>query len=189
MKRLRHALTLILVCPGIVATANADSRDDFSGCAAIVDDTQRLACFDRVMKGPAAGEASAEPEERSSPAPVNGGKPEAAPGEATHSPSSSPSDAPAQPAARRVTVEPVHADDRGQPGTADEQTAIVTAVSERAHGRHVVTLDNGQVWEEEFASRYFPVEPGDTVTIEKRWLSGYRLVAPSGRGFGVERIR
>ncbi len=58
----------------------------------------------------------------------------------------------------------------------------------RPYGQYAVTLDNGEVWSEQFASHYFPVEVGDTVTIKKRWPSGYRLVTESGKGYNVTRL-
>ena len=70
-----------------------------------------------------------------------------------------------------------------------EVTALVTSVSKRARGEHVVELENGQVWQENFASRYMPLEPGDEVTIRKRRFGGYRLVTPSGKGYRVKRVR
>ena len=33
------------------------------------------------------------------------------------------------------------------------------------------------------------LEPGDEVTIRKRRFGGYRLVTPSGKGYGVKRVR
>lgn len=68
-------------------------------------------------------------------------------------------------------------------------SAVVTDIKRQPHGEHIVALDNGQIWAEEIASRYFPVEIGDTVIIKKRLLRGYRLVAKSGKGFAVERLR
>jgi hypothetical protein len=63
------------------------------------------------------------------------------------------------------------------------------AIRERPHGQKVVTLDNGEVWSEQFASRAFLVDVGDTVTMKRRTLSeGYRLVAPGGRGYTMTRL-
>ena len=57
------------------------------------------------------------------------------------------------------------------------------------NGDTVFELENGQVWQENFASRYMPLEPGDEVTIRKRRFGGYRLVTPSGKGYRVKRVR
>ena len=87
---------------------------------------------------------------------------------------------------RAATIPDARQDEAQEP---EQITAIVTDIKRQPHGEHVVALDNGQVWAEEHASRYFPVEIGDTVVIKKRWLKGYRLVAESGKGFAVERLR
>ncbi|MEM7500501.1 MAG: hypothetical protein AAF417_00600 [Pseudomonadota bacterium] len=70
-----------------------------------------------------------------------------------------------------------------------ELRGTVDKVSKRARGQHVVHLENGQIWQENFASRYFPVDPGDRVTIKKRRFGGYRLTTESGKGFRVERVQ
>ena len=70
-----------------------------------------------------------------------------------------------------------------------ELRGTVQKVSQRVRGQHVVHLENGQIWQENFASRYFPVDPGDTVIIKKRRFGGYRLVTESGKGFRVERVQ
>jgi hypothetical protein len=70
-----------------------------------------------------------------------------------------------------------------------EFSAIVNKVAEMAHGEHVVYLENGEVWVEEVANSYFPVDAGDTVIIKKRMFGGYRLVTESGKGYRVKKLR
>jgi hypothetical protein len=152
--------------------AFADENDpEFRECAAIDESADRLACYDRLMG------RGTEPGIDNSAASVP----------ATTVPSDSTSIA----ASSTVTLEsgPVSnsTDTLEQPP--DDFTAIVTGVSERTLGQHVVLLDNGQVWQEEFASNYFAVEVGDTVTIKKRFFGGYRLIAESGKGYNVEMVR
>ncbi len=70
-----------------------------------------------------------------------------------------------------------------------EYTAVVTAMRKRPHGQVVVTLDNGEVWSEQYASRGFLVRVGDTVTMRKsRFSSAYRLVDGNGKGYAVTRL-
>lgn len=76
-----------------------------------------------------------------------------------------------------------------EPKEPEQITAVITDIKRQPRGEHIVALDNGQIWQEEIASRYFPVEVGDTVIIKKRMLRGYRLVAESGKGFAVKRLR
>jgi len=71
----------------------------------------------------------------------------------------------------------------------DPIIATVTRVSKKSRGEHVVELDNGSTWEQQFASSYFPVAVGDKVEVEKRRFSGYRLISESGKGYGVQRVK
>jgi hypothetical protein len=58
--------------------------------------------------------------------------------------------------------------------------AVVSAVSSRARGELVVTLDNGQVWAQIQPADY-PLKPGDHVEIDVAALGSYRLWSPSTR--------
>jgi hypothetical protein len=92
-----------------------------------------------------------------------------------------------KPTEERAAIVKTHESE--EPKKPDHIVAMVTDVDRQPHGEYIVALDNGQIWAEEFASGYFPVEVGDTVTIKKRILSGYRLVTESGKGFRVKRMR
>jgi hypothetical protein len=77
----------------------------------------------------------------------------------------------------------------GQPDRPREYIATVVAIRERARGQMVITLDNGESWSEQYASRGFLVEVGDSVTMKKGLLSSsYRLIAPGGRSYKMTRI-
>lgn len=67
-------------------------------------------------------------------------------------------------------------------------TATVTALEKRARGELLVSLDNGQVWEQKSVDRYFPLEVGDSVVILAGALGSYRLVAGS-RTTAVTRVK
>ena len=54
-------------------------------------------------------------------------------------------------------------------------SATVTAIDKRPRGELVVTLDNGQVWAQKNAERYFPLEVGDPVAI----LAGVARLVPA----------
>ena len=74
---------------------------------------------------------------------------------------------------------------------AEKISAVVRSVGSQSHyGRWVVTLDNGQVWEQrETTAEAKRPRPGDAVTIEKSSFGSYLLVAP-GRGSNrVKRVR
>ncbi len=66
--------------------------------------------------------------------------------------------------------------------------ATVTAIDKRPRGELVVTLDNGQVWAQKSADRYFPLEVGDPVAILAGSLGSFRLIAGS-RATAVTRVQ
>ena len=67
-------------------------------------------------------------------------------------------------------------------------SATVTSIDKRPRGELVVTLDNGQVWAQKSADRYFPLEIGDTVEILAGALGSFRLIAGS-RAIAVTRVQ
>ena len=66
-------------------------------------------------------------------------------------------------------------------------SATVTAIDKRPRGELVVTLDNGQVWAQKSADRYFPLKVGDPVAILSGSLGSFRLSAGS-RATAVTRV-
>jgi hypothetical protein len=67
-------------------------------------------------------------------------------------------------------------------------SATVTAIDKRPRGELVVTLDNGQVWAQKSADRYFPLEVGDSVAILAGSLGSFRLICGS-RATAVTRVQ
>lgn len=195
MKR-RNQLCCGLLGIGLTVAAGAQTTDAAEQCAAIADATARLACYD--------AEFSPTLDEPVDEEPIDAPMHDAAASEAqptaddviapsTHSAAASvpATAAPAADAEPARTVETAPMGQRGSDSPSagvSEQTAIVSRVTKRVRGQHVVYLENGQVWQENFASSYFPVESGDEIMIKKRRFGGYRLVSPSGKGFRVERV-
>jgi hypothetical protein len=70
-------------------------------------------------------------------------------------------------------------------------TAKVTSVAAQAHiGRWVVTLDNGQVWQQrETTAESHKPRPGDEVTIREATFGSYLLYAPGRGSSRVKRVR
>lgn len=182
---------LALVCD----STQAQSSSTENPCTQIEDDAARLACFDRafqpadeseeLLETAQSGDIRANDVPQSSRAEVDTegvGEVDVAPAVSTA-------------VAREAKVEPAPVETFGAarkdppPVAPTELSGIVSRVTQRARGQHVVHLENGQVWQENFASRYFPVDPGDTVVIKKRRFGGYRLVTESGKGFRVERVQ
>lgn len=70
-----------------------------------------------------------------------------------------------------------------------EIKAVAVEVTKRTRGEHVVTLDNGQVWTEKEAESYFRVKVGDTVTIKRISMGGFRMVGRGNRASAVRRLK
>jgi hypothetical protein len=160
--------------------------EQMRACRAETDDSRRLGCYDRAAATLDKTTASAAP---------------AAPSAASAAPVASTVSAPAAPATKAVTSTPASS------GTAEfgvsegplaakrqakglkEITAVVTAVSFRVRGELMMTLDNGQVWAQNEAIEYFPVNVGDTVKIRSAALGSYTLATPAKRTTKVTRVR
>jgi 3-oxoacyl-ACP reductase-like protein len=191
MMRRFHAPLLVLL--GVIA-AEGTIAQDVPACADIVDNMDRLACFDGQTMPETATNSEVAPAAETSAAPAN--EPTSAPAAASEAAATmAPAEAPADHSAgekeeiveaQAATSTSVEAEEQEQP---DQFTAIVTGVDRRPLGQHVVVLDNGQTWSQQTAESYFPVEIGDTITIKKRMFSGYRLIAENGNAIKVERYR
>lgn len=68
-------------------------------------------------------------------------------------------------------------------------SAVVEAVNKRTNGTLVLVLANGQTWYQRKRDRGLRVKPGDTVTIKRGVLGGYRLTARGNKAFKVTRLK
>ncbi len=66
--------------------------------------------------------------------------------------------------------------------------ARVQSVTRTRVGQMVVTLDNGQIWQQGNGEPDVRLDVGDTVTIKKAALGSYILSTPAGRSFRVRRL-
>lgn len=199
----RKMTPLIVVALTLFNAAIAGAQQDtgLERCARLNSDAERLACFDALTKSQDEPKNAPDPVEPT-PGTADSGNPEMADPPAADSGGGSPApdtvsevaaveqatDVPAAietettiqaaPSAQQQIV-PAN-NERERP---KEYTATVVAIRERPHGQMVVTLDNGETWSEQYASRKFRVQVGDTITMKKGMLSSsYQLVAPGGRG-------
>ena len=67
--------------------------------------------------------------------------------------------------------------------------ATVTGLRERPHAGYVVTLDNGQVWEQNQAEPTRGVHVGDAVTIKPGALGSFWLIGPTGLATKAHRVQ
>jgi hypothetical protein len=138
---------------------------DANRCLEIEAADERLACFEREV-----GEARSNP--------PNTPVPPAAPA------------AGAAPAAAPRTIDISGQPQREGPDAQGELVGSIAALSFRAPNKYVVTLDNGQIWEQRVAERYL-LRVGQRVKIYRtRWGQAHRLEADDLNGFiQVTRVR
>jgi len=73
---------------------------------------------------------------------------------------------------------------------AEELTAKVTELSSLPNGGLVLTLDNGQIWQQKTADRAMHVKVGDQVTIKRGVLNSFLLTSDTNKGsMRVARVR
>jgi len=138
---------MFLFAPLIAGAAQQAPR-----CSDVFDDAQRLACYDAVFGKPT----------RSSPAAGIAAPVAAAPVVAVPVPAATAAAPPAS---------------SGSPSTASASVVgNVSAVRWLADERFVVTLDNGQVWEQLERDRSAEVKAGDRVTVRGAMLGSFVLV-------------
>ena len=189
----RMSLSLAATLFGLVATAPVAAQGSaFEQCAKLESDVERLACFDEALTKRKTDAPASEKSEVPSAAPtVRSENMAPEPPTATLPPESSaaPGQTVSESSAGTTTSgrqADNSADETDLPG---EYTAVVVAMYKRPLGQMVVTLDNGEVWSEQYASRAFLVDVGDTITMRKsRFTRSYRLVAPGGRGHKMTRL-
>ena len=182
-----YRLILIFACSGFAMSLAPELRaqslpDQLRACRAETDDTRRLSCYDRAAatldkaaaSTPAAATATAPVRPAAAPAAtVASSSSAAAPAGATAA------NAPAGSGVADFGVSEGPLAVKRQATGLKEITAVVTAVAARGRGELVLTLDNGQVWAQNEAVEYFPVNVGDTV---KYPLRGARLLPPHDTG-------
>ena len=139
--------------------SSADVLASMRGCVEEKNDTRRLACFDEQMRGLSPGRAASV----TSAAPAASSAPSAATSE--------------QQFGMNTAIE------RQQQGAAPSKSppplkklnAHIKAISYKPQGEAVITLDNGEIWEESEVSSHLPLHPGDEVTIKRGVLGSFLL--------------
>ncbi len=193
------AFAFVLV---LSATSGAGAEH---ACAAIADDMERLACYDRehgVERTPPAVDAVPNVEHERAPAPRVTAEAVAPASETAASVAKQ--EAPSAPAADSAGVarqETVPAVDSGvsrrsgaeapKPSAADasaDTAGIIANVRERwPDGRRVFTLEGGEQWVQTQARRVF-INAGDRVTLKQRRFGQFLLVAEGGATTRVRRL-
>jgi hypothetical protein len=191
---------------GILFSATAFAADnaapviiDASPCLDIVSPIERLACFEERANA-AQGRGTAVPQQNR---PVVSTPPNSSQQPAQSPPQVQPRPMTGTPQgvvqeAENVSIEPGYSVESnfGLPeekiidGPANELIARVAEIKELGPNRFLVTLENGQAWEQ-INSKRFALAEGDEVRIyPTRWGSSYRLASLSHKGYiQVKRLR
>jgi hypothetical protein len=174
---MKRSFIAVLVT-GIALQASAEPNATASAvpaslraCAEEKDDAQRLACFDREIARLGGSQTSDSAERAPAPAAAKL-TPEERFGRQGGA----------------VALEQSKREKATTPAI-KELTATVVALSTRAYGEIVMTLDNGQVWSQTTYDQHFSCKVQDKVTIRAGVLGSFTLYAPSGRSTRVTRLR
>ena len=182
------ALGACLVAGVCALPALAGPGSDGASCVAMNDDAARLACYDRAYGRNADGKTAATATSGAAAAAAA-----AAPAPATAARVAPAPAAPKDPVAEfGLTEAAKQAKDPAKAAAAaiapTSVTAKVISVRFRKYGEFVVTLDNGQVWEQNEPMPSAIVRVGDTVTVKKAVLGSYTLVTAARVATKVHRI-
>jgi hypothetical protein len=153
MTRTNKSLVALMAALAPLSFAAAQDLDAGRRCAQVADSLQRLVCYDGVFRNAAAAPASAAVPAVAAPA------------------------ATAAVAAPALGDEHVKKPDMEKKKSAEQirLTAVATEVRQMYNNMARVTLDNGQVWDQQDISVLFSIVSGDTVRIEKGRMGGYRM--------------
>ena len=72
---------------------------------------------------------------------------------------------------------------------AEQLTARVTELSTLPHGELLLTLENGQVWQQKPGDRAMRVKVGDEVTIKRGSLGSFLLTSQAKGSMRVSRVK
>jgi hypothetical protein len=174
-----------------------------AACMSEQDSTQRLACYDREVPRAAATRSSAPSAASTTTAPAvprtrspasNSAASAAPPAGTTSAPPASTAPASAPSPESKVNAfgltPQLQAQQSNTPPASvlAKLTAHITAVSQLPRGESVVTLDNGQIWEEAEATSHLPLRVGDEITIKRGMLGAYYMSTKEVLGLRAKRV-
>jgi hypothetical protein len=191
-RQIRHWTACCILLTGSVTPVSALTLEEqLKSCATEVDAARRLDCYDRLAGRPAVAAGTAAPRPAPAITPPPATAPSApAPGTAAAAPpapAAAPAPASSNPAEFGISNGPLAV--KRQSSSLKSISAVVAKVATQPRGELVITLDNGQVWQQLAAVDYFPLKTGDTVEISSGALGSYVLASPAKRYTKVTRIR
>jgi len=175
------ALTLSCTAAG-AASPPATLPASVAACLRVTDAGQRLACYDQSVAAllpatpvaappaPVAATTPAVKAPPAAPAPPPVAAPKVAPAVAAAAPAAAPAPAPT------FGQEQLSSKQRPPADPADQTLhAKVTALRTPIPDTYRITLDNGQVWQQQESRFGFSLTAGDSVTLGKGAMGSYRL--------------
>jgi hypothetical protein len=165
----------LLTLVGCMNGAHAADGNSPQQCAALGDDADRLACYDRIFRAPA----------RTSAAPAGVTSAAVAPAAAAAAAPTNPADDFGLTEAAKRAREPEETREMHP----ESISGTVAKVARQPAGELIVTLENGQVWTQLEVDPRARVAVGDTVTIRKAALGSHLLVTASRYATRVRRVR
>jgi hypothetical protein len=182
------------VCACGCAVAAEALPPSLRACMSETDTDRRLACFDRESARLAneSRPASRPPTPAQPAATVQSPSPAAAPpaAAATAVSATEVEKSPEDKFGYRGAIARAEIDKKEEQERRDteELKATVTEVSTLAHGELVLTLDNGQVWQQKPGDRAMRIKAGDPVTIKRGSLSSFLLTSEAKGAKGSMRV-
>ncbi len=166
-------LSAIFLSPAAPATPPDTAVGQLLACRHIAAEAARLACFDRTS-----AVLASTPSPAQAPSGATSAMEEAVDPQRTFGLPH------ATVVQRAAAAARIHVKD------ASNITARIVGLGHDPDGRAILTLDNGQVWEQLVADGTdLYTRPGDSIRISRGWLDSYWLQTPSHHGCKVTRLR
>jgi hypothetical protein len=162
-------------------------------CADEPDAAKRLSCYDREVKRlrTAPSDTTRSAASAAAPATASAGTGSATTAPVTPRVSAAPASAPSAGSTVDtfgMTGELQRKEGGTSPPKLDKLTAHITGVSYKPYGEAIVTLENGQVWEEAETGMHLPLRSGDSATIERGVLGAFYMSTAHVLGIRVKRV-
>jgi hypothetical protein len=151
----------LLVAGAYSLVCSADVLTNARACTTESDDTRRLACYDKWLREPASVKTT------------------------TTTPAASPDQQFGMTPGLKRQQNP----DAARVTEKENLQAHVATVSHKLRGELVVTLDNGQVWEQTEEGLLVEIKSGEPVTISHGSLGSFWMTSAHYKGFKVRRTR
>ena len=184
----RQGMALLLMLTAMAGGANAADSDSelsraMADCRAITTAIGRLDCYDAIVLGEASASSEVETTEAAA------GVPTGADASAAPAAAASGSAALTEAVEERPSPEEEFGFEFDVKDALQSVTSDITEVRKNAKGGLVLTLANGQVWQQSDGQTLF-LDPGDNVTISRGALSAFYLTKDGkGRRYKFSRAR